>query len=84
MLKIHNNRYIKNVKRLILGEPLQYITGRQEFMKLNFKVNKNEVEGIFTRLDIVNKKLYIVKQGYDIDLIISLGIFQQKMDISDF
>ena len=43
----------------------------------------DEVEGIFTRLDIVNKKLYIVKQGYDIDLIISLEIFQQKMDIND-
>ena len=41
------------------------------------------MEGIFTRLDIVNKKLYIVKQGYDIDLIISLEIFQQKMDIND-
>ena len=35
------NLYIKNVKRLILGEPLQYITGRQEFMKLNFFVTKN-------------------------------------------
>ena len=34
-------RYIKNVKRLILGEPLQYITGKQEFMKLNFLVTKD-------------------------------------------
>lgn len=34
-------QYIKNVKRLISGEPLQYITGKQEFMKLNFLVNKN-------------------------------------------
>lgn len=33
--------YIRNVKRLIEGEPLQYITGQQEFMKLNFLVNKN-------------------------------------------
>ena len=33
--------YIKNVKRLILGEPLQYITGKQEFMKLNFFVTKD-------------------------------------------
>ena len=33
--------YIKNVKRLILGEPLQYITGKQEFMKLNFLVTKD-------------------------------------------
>lgn len=35
------NKYIKNVKRLILGEPLQYITGKQEFMKLNFLVTKD-------------------------------------------
>ena len=34
-------QYIKNIKRLISGEPLQYITGKQEFMKLNFLVNKN-------------------------------------------
>ncbi len=33
--------YIKNIKRLILGEPLQYITGKQEFMKLNFLVTKD-------------------------------------------
>ena len=33
--------YIKNLKRLILGEPLQYITGLQEFMKLNFIVTKD-------------------------------------------
>ena len=35
------DRYIKNVKRLIQGEPLQYITGIQEFMKLNFLVTKD-------------------------------------------
>jgi release factor glutamine methyltransferase len=34
-------QYIKNVKRLISGEPLQYITGKQEFMKLNFLVTKD-------------------------------------------
>ena len=33
--------YIKNVKKLISGEPLQYITGYQEFMKLNFVVTKD-------------------------------------------
>lgn len=38
---IDRDRYIKNVKRLILGEPLQYITGLQEFMKLNFLVTKD-------------------------------------------
>ena len=35
------DKYIKNVKRLIMGEPLQYITGRQEFMKLNYLVTKD-------------------------------------------
>jgi len=33
--------YIKKIKRLISGEPLQYITGKQEFMKLNFLVTKD-------------------------------------------
>ena len=35
------DEYVKNIKRLIAGEPLQYITGIQEFMKLNFLVNKD-------------------------------------------
>ena len=35
------DEYIKNIKRLILGEPLQYITGMQEFMKLRFLVTKD-------------------------------------------
>ena len=35
------DEYIKNMKRLISGEPLQYITGVQEFMKLNFLVTKD-------------------------------------------
>lgn len=33
--------YVKNIKRLIAGEPLQYITGLQEFMKINFVVTKD-------------------------------------------
>ena len=35
------DNYIKKIKRVILGEPVQYITGLQEFMKLNFFVNQN-------------------------------------------
>lgn len=35
------DEYVRNIKRLINGEPLQYITGIQEFMKLKFLVNKN-------------------------------------------
>ena len=39
--KEEREEYVKNVKRLISGEPLQYITGVQEFMKLNFIVTKD-------------------------------------------
>lgn len=38
---MERDKYIRNVKRLITGEPLQYITGKQEFMKLNFLVTKD-------------------------------------------
>ena len=39
--KEQRDNFVKNIKRLISGEPLQYITGVQEFMKLNFIVNKD-------------------------------------------
>ena len=39
--KEHRDEYIKNIKRLIQGEPLQYITGIQEFMKLKILVTKD-------------------------------------------
>jgi len=39
--KIQREEYIKNIKRLIMGEPLQYIIGVQEFMKLKFLVTKD-------------------------------------------
>ena len=35
------DEFVKNIKRLISGEPLQYITGIQEFMKINFIVTKD-------------------------------------------
>ncbi|MBR0427043.1 MAG: peptide chain release factor N(5)-glutamine methyltransferase [Clostridia bacterium] len=38
---VQRDEYVKNIKRLIAGEPLQYITGVQEFMKLNFVVTKD-------------------------------------------
>lgn len=38
---LQRDEYVRNIKRLIQGEPLQYITGMQEFMKLIFFVNKN-------------------------------------------
>lgn len=34
-------KYIRNLERLIKGEPLQHITHSQEFMKMNFYINKN-------------------------------------------
>ncbi|MCI9064047.1 MAG: peptide chain release factor N(5)-glutamine methyltransferase [Clostridia bacterium] len=39
--KTQREEYIKNIKRLVMGEPLQYITGMQEFMKLKFLVTKD-------------------------------------------
>ena len=39
--KQQREEYIKNIKRLIMGEPLQYIIGMQEFMKLKFLVTKD-------------------------------------------
>ena len=39
--KQNREEYIKNIKRLIMGEPLQYIIGVQEFMKLKFLVTKD-------------------------------------------
>lgn len=39
--KLQRDEYIKNIKRLIMGEPLQYIIGMQEFMKLKFLVTKD-------------------------------------------
>lgn len=35
------DEFVNNIKRLISGEPLQYITGVQEFMKINFVVTKD-------------------------------------------
>lgn len=34
-------KYFKNVEKIIKGIPLQHITHQQEFMKMNFYVNKN-------------------------------------------
>ena len=39
--KEQENEYFKNIKKLINGIPLQHITQLQEFMKLNFYVDKN-------------------------------------------
>lgn len=39
--KVQRDEYVRNIKRLISGEPLQYITGVQEFMKINFIVTKD-------------------------------------------
>lgn len=39
--KMQRDVFVRNIKRLIAGEPLQYITGVQEFMKMNFVVTKD-------------------------------------------
>ena len=39
--RVQRDEYVRNIKRLIAGEPLQYITGVQEFMKMNFVVTKD-------------------------------------------
>lgn len=41
LIPLQRDEYVKNIKRLIQGEPLQYIIGFQEFMKLKFLVNKD-------------------------------------------
>lgn len=39
--KIKESSYLENINRLINGEPIQYITNYQEFMKLDFYVDKH-------------------------------------------
>lgn len=39
--KIKESNYLENINRLINGEPIQYITNYQEFMKLDFYVDEN-------------------------------------------
>lgn len=34
-------KYNNNIEKLISGKPIQYITGKQEFMGIEFNVNKN-------------------------------------------
>lgn len=41
LLKTQEQEYFKAVEKLSEGIPLQYITQKQEFMKMNFHVNKN-------------------------------------------
>ncbi len=39
--KSQEEQYFKNIEKLVQGIPLQHITNQQEFMKMNFYVNKN-------------------------------------------
>lgn len=39
--KSQEELYFKNIEKLAQGIPLQHITNQQEFMKMNFYVNKN-------------------------------------------
>ena len=39
--KDQTDNYINSIKKISTGIPIQYITNKQEFMKLNFYVDKN-------------------------------------------
>ncbi len=39
--KIEEQEYISNINKLIKGKPLQQITKKQEFMKMNFYINED-------------------------------------------
>ncbi|MBQ6991329.1 MAG: peptide chain release factor N(5)-glutamine methyltransferase [Clostridia bacterium] len=41
LLEMEENEYREIINMLIEGEPIQYIIGKQEFMGLDFEVNKN-------------------------------------------
>ena len=57
------NKYKNYIKRIIQHEPIQYITQKQEFMKLNFFVNENV---LIPRADteiLVEEALQIIEQN---------------------
>ena len=63
------DEYVRNIKRLISGEPLQYITGVQEFMKLKFLVNKSV---LIPRQDteiLVEEVINIAKNGQKLEIL---------------
>lgn len=60
--KIEQQEYLKSIKKMIKGTPLQHITHSQEFMKMNFYVNR---EVLIPRPDteiLVEETIKIAKQ----------------------
>ena len=66
------DKYILNIKRLIQGEPLQYITGMQEFMKLKFIVTK-DVLIPQPDTEILVEEIISISQNIDNPVILELG-----------
>lgn len=54
-------RYGMNIERLIEGEPIQYIIGKQEFMSIEFNVNKNVLIPQPDTEILVEKAIEIIK-----------------------
>lgn len=60
--KVQQQEYLKNIKKITKGTPLQHITHSQEFMKMNFYVNQ---EVLIPRPDteiLVEETIKIAKQ----------------------
>lgn len=60
--KVKQQEYLKNIKKITKGTPLQHITHSQEFMKMNFYVNQ---EVLIPRPDteiLVEETIKIAKQ----------------------
>lgn len=55
--------YNDNIERLIDGEPIQYITGKQEFMRIEFTVNKNVLIPQPDTEILVEKTIEILKEN---------------------
>ncbi len=56
-------KYESYVKRILEHEPIQYITGKQEFMKLDFFVNENVLVPRADTEILVEEALQIIKEN---------------------
>ena len=65
ILEENIEEYNANIERLISGEPIQYIIGKQEFMGIEFKVNENVLIPQPDTEILVEKTIEILKQYKD-------------------
>lgn len=56
------NEYNKNLQKLIQGEPIQYIIGKQEFMGIEFKVNNSVLIPQPDTEILVEKTIELIKE----------------------